>query len=316
MMDLTEALEAKPRRIPSKYFYDDRGSRIFAHITELESYYPARCEQEILQKYSQKLLRALHVSRKLNIIELGAGDGRKIGPLLQAARARFKHCTYRPVDISSQALHDAQLRLAPQVPGLTITPCRLDMEKNLRHLPLDRSAQNLVLFLGSTIGNFTPEDQLAFLRQLRQVMFDGDFLCVGFDLKKDPHILQQAYDDPEGVTREFNMNLLRRLNRELDADFDEGAFAHLASYNPSTGAMESWLVSQREQTVNLLKLHREIHLDAFEGIQVETSWKFSPSEIRALGKAAGFQSSREFFDKNRWFVDALWTVRVTYRSSP
>jgi len=137
-------------------------------------------------------------------------------------------------------------------------------------------------------------------------MYPGDYLCVGFDLKKDPHILIAAYDDPEGVTREFNLNLLRRFNRELDANFDEGAFEHVAAYNPATGSMESWLISQKEQTVSLPKLRRTLHLDAFEGIQVETSWKFSRREIQGLARATGFIQVRGFFDKSRWFVDELW----------
>ncbi|MGZ3723400.1 MAG: L-histidine N(alpha)-methyltransferase [Bdellovibrionales bacterium] len=306
MKDLTEGLDSKPRKIPSKYFYDDQGSRLFAHITELEEYYPTRCEQEILLEQSQKLLGSID-GVELNIVELGAGDGRKIGPLLEAALKKFTHVTYKPIDISMQALKDVRLRLREEIPGLKVEPCLLDMEKNLAGLPLNRSCANLILFLGSTIGNFTPPQQRKFLGDVRSIMHPGDFLCVGFDLKKDPHILIKAYDDSEGVTREFNLNLLRRFNRELGADFDEDAFEHLAAYNPATGSMESWLVSQKEQTVNLPKLHRTLHLDAFEGIQVETSWKFSRREIASLAKATGFKQVQSLFDHEGWFVDELWT---------
>jgi len=307
MKDLTEGLDSRPRKIPSKYFYDDQGSRLFAHISELEEYYPTRCEKEILSEQSRKLLSSVTSSTDLNIVELGAGDGRKIGPLIEAALKRFSHVTYRPVDISMQALKDVRNLLRDQIPELHVEPCLLDIEKNLAGLPLNRHTANLILFLGSTIGNFTPPQQRHFLRELRVIMRAGDYLCIGFDLKKDPQILIKAYDDSEGVTREFNLNLLRRFNRELGADFNEDAFEHIAAYNPATGAMESWLVSQKEQTVNLPKLHRTFHFDAYEGIQVETSWKFSRREIKALAKAAGFRQVQSLYDQSRWFVDELWT---------
>jgi dimethylhistidine N-methyltransferase len=307
LRDLTAGLDSRPRRIPSKYFYDDQGSRLFAHITDLDEYYPTRCEQEILREQSQILLQSIRAEEPLNIVELGAGDGRKIGPLLEASRERFARVTYRPVDISVQALQDLRGRLRKQIPDLQVEPCLLDIEKNLAKLPLNREGTNLILFLGSSIGNFTPQEQRKFLQDLRGVMHKRDFLCVGFDLKKDPHIMLKAYNDSEGVTREFNLNLLRRFNRELGADFDERAFEHVASYNPATGAMESWLVSQKEQTVSLPKIHRTLHLDAFEGIQVETSWKFSLREIRALAKATGFTQVRSLYDHSGWFVDEVWT---------
>lgn len=309
MKDLTDGLDSRPRKIPSKYFYDDEGSKLFSHITELQEYYPTRCEQEILAEQSQSLISILPPREKLNIVELGAGDGRKIGPLLKAARERFNAVVYRPVDISQQALRDVAVRLEGElVPGLTIDPCLLDIQADLRGLPLDPNAVNLVLFLGSSIGNFNPIEQQQFLCALRGVLKPNDYVCIGFDLKKDPHILQKAYDDSEGVTREFNLNLLRRFNRELGADFDESAFEHVAAYNPATGAMESWLVSQKEQTVSLPKLSRSLHLDAFEGIQVETSWKFSRKEISDLAAHCGYREVESFGDHSGWFVDELWAA--------
>lgn len=306
MKDLVDGLDSRPRKIPSKYFYDDQGSRLFAQITELEEYYPTRCEKEILFHQSQALLDALTANNCLNIIELGAGDGRKIGPLLRAATERFERLTYRPVDISLQALNDARARLLGELPGLAVEPCLLDIEKDIPELPFDRTCINLILFLGSSIGNFTPPLQRSFLKQLRAVMGAHDYLCVGFDLEKAPHILINAYDDSGGVTREFNLNLLRRFNRELGADFNEKAFKHIAVHNSTTGAMESWLVSQKKQTVTLPKIHRTLHLDALEGIQVETSWKFSTREIKALARACGFIQVQSFYNKSRWFVDDLW----------
>jgi len=316
IMELAQALESKPRRIPSKFFYDANGTRLFSHITELASYYPTRCEQEILDEQSQRLMVMLPPGDKINIVELGAGDGRKIGSLLESARGKYNDVTYRPVDISLQALQDLEARLKTRIPGLTVEPSLIDIENDWHAIPFDRNSLNLVLFLGSSIGNFMPPEQQMFLSRIRSVMGPHDYLCIGFDLKKDPHILQQAYDDPEGVTREFNMNLLRRFNREFDADFDEHAFEHIAAYNPATGSMESWLVSQREQTVHLPKLKRQLHLDAYEGIQVETSWKFSRREIEELARSSGFEPVSSLYDRSGWFVDDLWTVEPIYNSSP
>jgi L-histidine N-alpha-methyltransferase len=307
--DLIDGLETRPRRIPSKYFYDDRGSRIFSHITELNEYYPTRCEAEILGGQSEAILDACGArnGEGLNIVELGAGDGRKIVHLLRAAkkRAQNKLC-YQPVDISLQALRDVKDRVQDLVEGVTVEPRLLDMEHDLESLKLSIESRNLILYLGSSIGNFTPDEQRRFLRRMRAAMGHGDFICIGFDLKKDPHILRMAYDDPGGVTKEFNMNLLRRLNRELGADFNEANFAHVASYNPGTGSMESWLVSQKEQAVDLPLLERTLKLDAFEGIHVETSWKFSRREIVNLARDSGFFPVQSFVNKSDWFVDELW----------
>lgn len=308
MQDLADGLDSHPRKIPSKYFYDDEGSKLFSHITELKEYYPTRCEQEILREQSEALLNAMPEREPLTIVELGAGDGRKVGPLLAAAQRRFRQVIYRPVDISEQALKDVSERLHSRSPGLLVQPCLLDIQNHLAHLPLEMEGVNLILFLGSSIGNFNPAEQRRFLCELRAIMRPGDHSCIGFDLKKDPRILQRAYDDSEGVTREFNLNLLRRFNRELGADFNEQQFEHIAAYNPATGAMESWLVSRTEQTVSLPKLERTLHLDAFEGIQVETSWKFSRREIALLAAGTGFRPVRSFADQSGWFVDELWAA--------
>ena len=206
-----------------------------------------------------------------------------------------------------QALNDLQERMRTSCPGVQVLPCQLDMEHDFRKLPIDSHERNLLLYLGSSLGNFTLAEQRSFLAKLKTYMQAGDFLLIGFDLKKDPGALLRAYDDPQGITREFNMNLLRRLNRELEADFSEDRFNHMATYNPATGSMESWLVSQEEQTVHLRGLDLQVHLDAYEGIHVETSWKFSPREIRHLARQTGFNRVASFFDHRAYFSDELWT---------
>jgi dimethylhistidine N-methyltransferase len=304
--DLLKGLSSHPKRIPSKYFYDDRGSRIFARITELEEYYPTHCEDEILSHQAKTILEFCDSTKPLNIVELGAGDGRKTIHLLRAGVKHPHQVTYRPVDISLQALRDLSMRFKSAVPKMKINPCQIDLEQGVNNLPIEEEVCNLILFLGSSIGNYDESEQRDFLLRLREMMNPGDFVLLGFDLKKDPRVLRRAYDDRHGVTREFNMNLLRRLNREIDADFDEKHFRHLASYNPGTGAMESWLISQKEQTVHLNALGAQLTLEAFEGIHVETSWKFSRQEIRSLAIVSGFEQLHSFYDAHYWFVDELW----------
>jgi dimethylhistidine N-methyltransferase len=304
--DLLEGLNRHPRHIPSKYFYDSRGSRLFEKITELNDYYPTRCESEILKRSSRDILAACGERHELNIVELGAGDGRKTAFLLREAQSTLENLVYRPVDISAEALEDLVSRFTRSCAGVTIEPCVLDLEVDLQRLPLAKDKRNLILYLGSSVGNYTPEEQRAILRRLRAVMYPGDVLLVGFDLKKDAQVMLRAYDDSEGVTREFNFNLLRRLNRELGADFDETRFRHMAAYNPGTGAMESWLVSLEDQKVHMPSLDFEMRLGAFEAVHVETSWKFSPREIRDLAFAAGFTRLGSFSDHRSYFVDELW----------
>lgn len=305
--DLISALNEHPRRIPSKYFYDDEGSRLFEQITEQDEYYPARAECEILKRQSQDVLVACGMPERLNVVELGAGDGRKTAHLLRACQNAKVEITYRPVDISRQALYDLESRMFTECPGVRIEPCELDLETRFRHIPMATGCMNLVLFLGSSLGNYLPPAQLNFLTRLRSVMHKHDHALIGFDLKKDARILERAYNDKAGVTRTFNMNLLKRLNRELHADFSPKRFKHQSCYNPATGAMESWLISQEEQTVHVRDLGLRFHLDAFEGIHVETSWKFSPREIRDLALHTGFARVAAFFDKKSYFTDELWS---------
>lgn len=304
--DLVAALAESPRRIPSKYFYDDEGSRLFVRITEQPEYYLTRCEDSILRTRGAEIVKAMGVQDSLCVVELGAGDAHKTVHLLEAAREVVTDLRYRPVDISAEALRTSVERLQTRLEGLKVDPYEVDLGKSLRDLPLDPDRPNLVLFLGSSVGNFDPEGQAGFLKDLARHLKRGDFLLAGFDLKKDPDLLRVAYDDARGVTREFNMNLLRRLNREFGADFDVENFRHAGVYNPVTGAMESWLVSLVEQTVRIGAADLTFRLRAYEGIHVETSWKFSLAEIEDLRRQAGFGFVSRYLDANSWFVDELW----------
>ncbi|MCM2282217.1 MAG: L-histidine N(alpha)-methyltransferase [Bdellovibrionaceae bacterium] len=305
--DLREALEGSPKRIPSKYFYDDRGSEIFSRIMETPEYYPTRAETEILVQRSDRLLVVGGLSGPVHVVELGAGDGRKTAHFLRAVQRYSAHLRYTPVDISAGALRELSQRIKKEFADIEVEPRVLDFESKLESLPLSRSRTNMVLLLGSSIGNWLPEEQSRFLRRLRAVLSSHDFLLIGFDLKKEASILIAAYNDALGWTREFNLNLLERLNRDVGANFVIDQFRHHASYNPATGAMESWLIAQRALTVSLRRLNFSIHLKAFEGIHVETSWKYLPSEIEQLAHDHGFRCIAHRYDRLHRFRVDLWS---------
>ncbi|HEX4922928.1 MAG TPA: L-histidine N(alpha)-methyltransferase [Bdellovibrionales bacterium] len=304
--DLVQGLLSAPKRIPSKYFYDAAGSEIFSAIMKCPEYYLTACEDEILRENAHALVRACARDRRLNIVELGAGDGTKTRHLLREAQNAGLMVSYAPIDISNGALKQLETNLAAELEGVVYNPIALDLERELSLLPLSSDAQNLILYLGSSIGNLLPTEQAAFLTELRRTMDFGDHLLVGFDLKKPCEILMPAYNDGAGWTREFNLNILRRLNRELNADFNVEAFKHQPLYNPKNGAMESWLISMAKQHVHLWHLGVTIEFKAFEAIQTETSWKFSHDEIETLAACAGFHRVDKFTDRRGWFNDELW----------
>lgn len=305
--DVLRGLSAVLKTIPSKYFYDERGSRLFEQIMDLDDYYPTRCEREILQKHAPAIAAAMP-DRRLRVLEAGAGDGRKTEILLRQLLKGGRSCEYVPIDICPQSIAKLTHSLDERLPNsaLRIRGLVAEYFEALGRLERASPSRNLVLFLGSNIGNFDHDQSKDFLKRLRQLLRPGDLALIGFDLKKDLEILRRAYDDDRGVTREFNFNLLDRINRELGGCFERGAFRHHATYNLCAGCMESWLVSVRDQEVPIHALDRVFALRAWEGIRVERSYKYDLDQIEALALATGFGARQHFFDGQRYFVDSLW----------
>ncbi|MCB1170461.1 MAG: L-histidine N(alpha)-methyltransferase [Leptospiraceae bacterium] len=304
--DVVRGLESTPRSLPSRYFYDDKGSKLFQDITELEEYYPAACEREILAGQSDAI--AAYLGDDFGLIELGPGDGHKSYHLLEALLSRRAHFRYYPVDISAGIMPPLQRNLAG-LEDLEFHGLVGDYEDGLQYLS-GREERHVVLFLGSSIGNFNLDESADFLRRLRMSLHSGDLLLIGFDLVKDPSILIPAYSDSKGITRQFNLNLLSRMNRELDADFDPDAFLHHAAFNPRNHAMESYLISTREQTVSLHEplsgMQRSFSLDCFEAVQTETSQKYTVADMEDLARRSGFRIEASFQDSRGYFTDSLW----------
>jgi len=322
--DVLAGLSATPRQLSSKYFYDDEGSRLFQEIMKLPEYYLTRCELEIFETQAGKILdsflygirpdesiippSAIRNLQSLDLIELGAGDGTKTAVLVSQFLERKVDLTYSPIDISLKALDELTSKFTRQFTQLRIEPRQGDYFNILRSLKGDGRRRKVLMFLGSNIGNFTRDQSIDFFRSLRAVMNENDLLFVGFDLLKDPHLIQRAYDDSAGVTAEFNLNLLRRINRELGADFDLAKWSHYAVYRPVECAARSFLISREQQTVRIEALGRSFEFEQWEAVFMEISQKYNPRMIEDLARDSGFEIKQNFFDSRNYYCDSLWKI--------
>jgi L-histidine N-alpha-methyltransferase len=266
-LDVAAGLTAEPKRLPPKWFYDERGSGLFEEITRLEEYYPTRRERAILAQRAPDIAEA---TRARILVELGAGSGEKTRLLLDALEGTLK--TYVPVDVSGEFLADAAVRIARDHSGLAVHAVVADYERHLHLLPT--GPDRLLVFLGGTIGNMTPAERIGFLGGVRATMGEGDTLLVGADLVKDPRRLVRAYDDARGVTAAFNKNVLRVINRELGADFVPDAYAHVAVWDAGNEWIEMRLRSLADQTVRVEALDLEVRFAEGEEMRTEISAKF------------------------------------------
>lgn len=295
-----EGLSAQPKALSSKWFYDDEGSRLFQRIMELPSYYLTRVERALLQTRTGELVELIRQGdRPVDLVELGSGDGSKTLILLRALAASCPDCTYHPMDISQHALDELTTRLAGEVPGMRIEPVCGDYFHAWPEVTSDH--RQVAMFLGSNLGNFDRDGATDLLRRIRAQLRPGDALILGLDLMKDPAVVLRAYDDPEGVTARFNLNLLTRLNRELGMDFDLERFRHYATYCPLSGDAQSFLVSTTAQTVSGGVLGREFGFREGEVIHTELSRKFDRDQVVALASAAGFELAEFLTDTRAWY---------------
>ncbi len=300
-----EGLMSSPKRLPPWLFYDAAGSRLFDQITKIPEYYVTRTERAILADHAAEIIAQSAKNQALRLVELGAGSADKTRLLLNAAVERQDTVFYEPVDVSASALVEAQMRIEDEIPGVIVCPRVQDYTHDLELDSTLPSEQRLVLYIGSSIGNFEPGESLLLLERVRRAVDGGDSILLGVDLVKDEGILQAAYDDAAGVTGAFNRNILVRLNRELDADFDPAAFAHRAVWNPAESRMEMHLVSTKEQEVWLPGIDLRVRFDAGESIHTENSYKYRPGDAEALLTKAGFSPEAMWTDDRGWFAVCL-----------
>jgi len=292
LADVRDGLSRTPRELSPKYFYDERGSRLFEEITRLPEYYLTRAEREILLANASEIVETTGAR---TLVELGAGSAAKTRILLAAMREKSPTVTYVPIDVSEEFLEQTRDALEQELPWLRVEPVVADMSAAF-DLPADIRGPVLFAFLGSTIGNFDTPSAVDLLRRIADQMQPGDRLLLGTDLRKDPYVLDAAYNDAAGVTAEFNRNMLRVLNAELGADFCPERFAHRAFYNEREHRIEMHLDAKGEQTVRVPGLPPIAFADG-EGIRTELSYKYDRATVNALAKAASLSVSH-------WFVDA------------
>jgi L-histidine Nalpha-methyltransferase len=308
--EVQRGLLGRPRSLPPWMFYDARGSRIFEHITQLPEYYPTRTERSILASYCDEIIAAACPDRSeaVRLVELGAGTASKTTLLLDAAARLQTEVLYAPVDVSSDALDVACETIAASLPEVCISPIVANYVTHPPHLESFDGA-TLGLYIGSSIGNFTPEEARRILRNLRSQLQSGDALLLGVDMVKDEPTLVAAYDDRDGVTAEFNLNMLHRLNRELDADFDPASFRHRVLWNRAHSRMEMHLESTRDQRVRIAPAQLDVYFEAGERIHTENSYKFTDATIRTLLRDGGFEFEQTWTDEREWFSVTLARVR-------
>lgn len=305
-LDVLMGLCSQPKHLAARYFYDERGSQLFLRITQQHEYYLTAVETGILREHAAELTAVID-GDPVAIVELGPGDGSKSRLIIDAFLRDGRTVDYHGIDISPRALDQLAGNL-PRHPRLSVHGVVAEYFTGLHYISAHHERPLLVLFLGSNIGNLDRQQNQVFLRRLWQCLDRDDHVLIGFDLKKDVSLLTRAYNDAAGYTRKFNLNILERINRELGGNFDPGGFQHFGIYNPVLGAMESYLLSNREQDVYIAALQRHFHFSAYEPLHLEYSFKFLEDDIAFLSDRIGFRIERNFSDERHWFIDSLWTV--------
>ncbi|MEM6736816.1 MAG: L-histidine N(alpha)-methyltransferase [Bacteroidota bacterium] len=303
LTDVLEGLRSKNKQLSSKYFYDAKGDKLFQRIMCLQEYYLTSKELEIFETHKSAILEEMSNGDPFRIIELGAGDGLKTKVLLRYFQEKNVDFTYTPVDISGNVLEILEQNLLKEIPDLKIESYNGDYFDALSEIG-EGDEKDVVFFLGSNVGNFSGDEAEGFIAKLHAFLNPGDLLFMGVDLKKDPSIILSAYNDSEGVTTEFNLNLLDRINYELGADFDKDQFLHYPYYNPQTGECRSYLISKKAQSITIND--QEIHFRPWEAIFMEVSKKYDEAQLKELSSVTGFTQIQTFTDSQKWFADVLW----------
>jgi dimethylhistidine N-methyltransferase len=300
--DVRLGLAESPKRLPPRLFYDAEGSRLFEEITELPEYYVTRTERMLFQRHGEEMVT--QAGERVDLVELGVGSGNKTLVLLEALIRRQGEARFFPIDVSAAALRMAADAAKARFPDLTVSPLEGRYEAALPRL---KSLANpkLVLFIGSSIGNFDATERVALLRKLRLTLREGDALLLGTDLRKPASILIPAYDDAQGVTAQFNKNVLARINRELGGQFDLSRFHHRIEWNSAASRIEMHLESEGQQSVYIQALDWTVHFAPSERIHTENSYKFTPQMVEDMLSMSGFSLERTWTDENDWYAEHL-----------
>jgi dimethylhistidine N-methyltransferase len=305
--DVIAGLTSAPKYLSSKYFYDANGDKLFQDLMNCEEYYPTNCELEIFSEKTADICNAIiGKGDAFDLIELGAGDATKSTYLLKYLLEQNADFNYLPIDISSNTISYLNIALPVTLPGLQITGLNGDYFDMLEKAAAISGKRKVVLFLGSNIGNMDANEAASFCKGIRSHLSEGDMLLIGFDLKKNPKTVLAAYNDKEGITKRFNINLLERINRELGGNFDIDQFEHYPTYDPETGSCKSYLISTADQQVKIGCQNIDFAKDEY--IFMEISQKFTTEQADEMGINASFKPVHRFYDDKRWFTDVIWVA--------
>ena len=300
--EVYQGLTDFPKHLSSKYFYDELGDRLFQDIMNMPEYYLTNAEHDIFNIHKREITNLFKEGNdKFKLIELGAGDGRKTKILLEYLTKTNTNFKYQPIDISQNVLNQLEDSITNELPDVHIEPLQGTYFEILNRINIENGTKKVILFLGSNIGNLLHHQAIAFLEHVGDFMHDDDLFFVGFDQKKNPQTVLDAYNDSTGITSAFNKNILTRINRELDADFDVDKFIHWEVYDPETGTAKSYLVSKEEQTVSIKKLELNIDFKPWESIHTEISQKYDDKVVSWLAEKSGLQIVAEFSDPKNQF---------------
>jgi dimethylhistidine N-methyltransferase len=303
--DVIKGLTKSPKTLPPKYFYDHQGSQLFEQICELAEYYPTRTEASILREYSDEIAQ---ITGACELVELGSGSSTKTRLLLNAYQAQNYSCKYVPIDVSESILKDSAKQLQKEYPSLQIKALVGTYEQALAELKPTSLPARMIFFLGSSIGNFTPQESDLFLDEIRDVLDPGDYFLLGIDLQKPIEILEAAYNDSQGVTAAFNLNMLEHLNWRFQGNFDTSLFTHQAIYNQKENQIEMYLHCQKSHVVNIESLDLKIHWKAGDSIRTEISRKFDLQTMQKDLDSKGLKPLKIFTDPQKWFGLVLCQV--------
>ena len=307
-IDVKKGLESDPKFLSSKYFYDSVGDELFIKITQLPEYYLTDCELEIFNEQSDKIIEAFKIqNQSFEIYELGAGDGTKTIELLK--EIRHKNFRFIPIDISSNALNTLSKKIERVLPDLQFEGRQGEYFEILN--TLKGTSKKIILFLGSNIGNLNDNEARSFICNIASKMNNGDMFFLGVDLKKSKDIILPAYNDNQGITAEFNLNLLKRINHELGGTFDIKNFSHQPEYDEEAGVAYSYLQSEKDQVVYLDELDKSFGFKKGEKIHTEISRKYDEQILQKIITGSGLKLNKLFYDSRKYFCNALFEKKIT-----
>lgn len=304
--DVIKGLTDYPKHIPSKYIYDAEGDKLFQDIMAMPDYYLTDCEFEILSSQKQEIAQSFYHKDGFDLIELGAGDGKKTKILLKELVEKGYDFKYFPVDISQNVLNELLATLEQEIPKVKIQPQQGTYFDILSQLDQYRHRKKVILFLGSNIGNLLHDNAIEFLKEIQKNMQKDDIIFMGFDQKKHPQTILDAYNDETKITERFNKNLLKRVNTEFEANFDTDQFMHWETYNPETGTARSYLVSLKAQQVHIPKINLDVSFKAWESLHIEISQKYDDDIVEWLAEQSGLVTLNSFSDDKNYFKNYIF----------